>query len=115
MEVKPEVSEVWNFFQDDLQKSWAVSPTQYWKKHSGHGQALANRTKPWLSFQPGNTNTIDLLFDWFGLVCLQIKRKIVSCHTADSKPVKQEVNSTVILSPSVFPVSTIDVGMRPFR
>ncbi len=28
---------------------------------------------------------------------LQIKTKIVSCHTADSKPDKQEVNSTVIL------------------
>jgi hypothetical protein len=28
---------------------------------------------------------------------LQIKTKIVSCHTADSKPVKQEVNGTVIL------------------
>jgi hypothetical protein len=34
---------------------------------------------------------------------LQIKTKIVSCHTADSKPVKQEVNGTVILTPSVFP------------
>ncbi len=34
---------------------------------------------------------------------LQIKRKIVSCHTANSKPVKQEVNSTVILPPLVFP------------
>ncbi len=33
---------------------------------------------------------------------LQIKTKIVSCHTADSKPVKQEVNGTVILSPLVF-------------
>ncbi len=32
---------------------------------------------------------------------LQIKTKIVSCHTADSKPVKQEVNSTVILPPLV--------------
>jgi hypothetical protein len=28
---------------------------------------------------------------------LQIKTKIVSCHTADYKPVKQEVNGTVIL------------------
>jgi hypothetical protein len=28
--------------------------------------------------------------------------KIVSCHTADSKTVKQEVNSTVILPPLVF-------------
>jgi hypothetical protein len=35
---------------------------------------------------------------------LQIKTKIVRCHTADSKPVKQDVNSTVILPPLVFPV-----------
>jgi hypothetical protein len=34
---------------------------------------------------------------------LQIKAKIVSCHTADSKPVKQEVNCTVILSPFSIP------------
>jgi len=34
---------------------------------------------------------------------LQIKTKIVSFHTADSKPVKQEVNGTMILPPLVFP------------
>jgi hypothetical protein len=34
---------------------------------------------------------------------LKIKTKIVSCHTANSKPVKQEVNSTVILPHLVFP------------
>ncbi len=34
---------------------------------------------------------------------LQIETKIVSCHTADSKPVKQEINRTVILPPLVFP------------
>ncbi len=34
---------------------------------------------------------------------MQIKTKNGSCHTADSKPVKQEVNSTVILPPLVFP------------
>jgi hypothetical protein len=34
---------------------------------------------------------------------LQIKTQIVSCHTADSKPVNQEVNCTVILPPLVFP------------
>ncbi len=28
---------------------------------------------------------------------LQIKTIIVSCHTADSKPVKQEVNGIVIM------------------
>ncbi len=32
-----------------------------------------------------------------------MKRKIVSSHTADSKPVKQEVNGTMILPPLVFP------------
>ncbi len=36
---------------------------------------------------------------------LQIKTKIVSCHTADSKPVKQEANSTMILPLLVFPAS----------
>ncbi len=34
---------------------------------------------------------------------LQIKTKMVSCHTADYKPVKQEVNGTMILPPLVFP------------
>ncbi len=34
---------------------------------------------------------------------LQITTKIVSCHTADLKPVKQEVNSTVILPPFSIP------------
>jgi len=43
--------------------------------------------------------TVDLLFDWFGLVCFADKKKFVSCHTADSKPVKQDVNGSVILPP----------------
>jgi hypothetical protein len=48
--------------------------------------------------------TIDLLFDWFGLVCFaNIKKSFVSCYAAYSKPVKQEVNSTVILPPLEFP------------
>jgi hypothetical protein len=34
---------------------------------------------------------------------LQNKTKIVSCYTANSKRVKQEVNGTVILPPLVFP------------
>jgi hypothetical protein len=37
---------------------------------------------------------------------LLIKTKIVISHTADSKPVKQEVNSRVILPPLVFPGSS---------
>ncbi len=46
---------------------------------------------------------IDLLFDLFGIVCFTNKNKIVNCDTADSKPVKQEVNGTAIVSPLVFP------------
>ncbi len=38
---------------------------------------------------------------------IQIKTKIVSYHTADSKPVKQEVNITMILPPLVFPASIL--------
>ncbi len=38
---------------------------------------------------------------------MQIKTKIVSCHTANSKPVKQEVNGKVILPPLVFPSVSI--------
>ncbi len=36
------------------------------------------------------------------LTGLQIKTKIASCHTADFKPVKQEVIGTVILPPLEF-------------
>ncbi len=43
---------------------------------------------------------------------LQIKTKIVSSHTADSKPVKQEVNCTVILPPLVFPARIGEVVVR---
>jgi hypothetical protein len=45
--------------------------------------------------------SVDLLFDWFGLACFANKTKNVSSHTADSKPVKQEVNGTAILPPLV--------------
>jgi len=38
---------------------------------------------------------------------LQTKTKIVCCLTADSKPVKQEMNGTMTLPPLVFPASTL--------
>jgi hypothetical protein len=38
---------------------------------------------------------------------LQIKTKIVSSHKADCKPVKQEVNGTVILPPFSIPCNMI--------
>jgi hypothetical protein len=58
---------------------------------------------------PGNTKggsiTVPLTSCLTGLdyTVLQIKTKIVSIHTVDSKPVKQEVNGTVILPPLVLP------------
>jgi hypothetical protein len=59
--------------------------------------------------RPGNTKegtiTVWLTSCLTGLdkSVLQIKTKIVSCLTANSNPVKQEVNGTVILPPLVFP------------
>ncbi len=60
--------------------------------------------------RPGNTKggkiTVPLSSCLTGLdeSVLQIKTKIVSHHTADSKPVKLETNGKVILPPLVFPV-----------
>jgi hypothetical protein len=64
---------------------------------------------PSANVKPGNTKggsiTVMLTSCLTGLdlSVLKIKTKIVCCHTADSKPVNQEVNSTVILPPLVFP------------
>ncbi len=59
-----------------------------------------------LKYKPGNTKgEVSLLLTscltGLGKSVLPMKTKIVSNHTADSKPVKQEVNSTVILPPLV--------------
>ncbi len=65
-----------------------------------------------LNEEPGNTKggiiTVLLISCLTGLdwSVLQIKTKTVSCHTADSKPVRQGVNGTVILLPLVFPGGT---------
>ncbi len=70
------------------------------------------------SFTPGNTKggsiTVPLTSSLTGLdyPVLQIKTKIVSSHTADSKPVKQEVNGTMTLPPLVFPAYTIALSNR---
>jgi hypothetical protein len=61
---------------------------------------------------PGNTKegsiTVQSTFclTGFDLSVLQIKTKIVNSHTANSKPVKEEVNGTAILPPLVFPGNT---------
>ncbi len=46
---------------------------------------------------------------------MQIKTKNVSCHTADFKPVKQEVNGTVILPPLVFPGKILYLILADYR
>jgi hypothetical protein len=53
----------------------------------------------------GGSITVLLASCWTGLdlSVLQMKTKIATCYTADSKPAKQEVNSTMILPPLVFP------------
>jgi hypothetical protein len=73
---------------------------------------------PGLNLIPGNTKggsiTVPLTSCLTGLgsSVLQMKTKIVSYHTADSKPVKQEANSTVILPPLVFPAYTYDQAAK---
>jgi len=54
----------------------------------------------------GNTKGGSITFG-LDLSVLQIKTKIVSCHTADSKPFKREVSGTVILPPFVFPGQSV--------
>ncbi len=66
-------------------------------------------TRSYLGNTKGGSITVPLTscFTSSDQPVLQIKTKIVSCHTANSKPVKQEVNGTVILPPLVFPVLSI--------
>ncbi len=71
----------------------------------GPYQTLPAKSIAYAGNTKGGSSTVPLTsclngLDWS---VLQIKTKIVSCHTADSKPVKQEVNGTVILPPLVFP------------
>jgi hypothetical protein len=47
------------------------------------------------------------------LSVLQIKTKIVRWHTADSKPVKQEVNCTVIRPPLSIPWLGVQIQPPP--
>jgi hypothetical protein len=74
-------------------------------EHLSRGSLLALHG----SIRPGNIKmgsiTIPLTSCLTGLdqSVLQIKTKIVFCNTADSQPVKQEVNGTGILPPVVFP------------
>jgi hypothetical protein len=81
-------------------------------RHLRHAGLLGLQGPHGLHAQPTGLNTIKLFTgntnadDWFGLVCFANKNKIVTFHTTDSKPVKQEVSGTVILPPLVFPAVT---------
>ncbi len=67
--------------------------------------SLKNVATPSPENTKGGSITVPLTSCLTGLdlSVLQIKTKIVSSHTADSKPVKQEANCTVMLPPLVFP------------
>ncbi len=62
----------------------------------------------------GNTKmgsiTVPLISCLIGLdkSVLQIETKNFSCHTAESKPVKQEVNGILINPPLVFPAGGLE-------
>jgi hypothetical protein len=68
-------------------------------------QFCHHQQSPMQGITKGGPITVPLTscFAGLDLSVLKIKTKIVSCHTADSKPVEQEVNSTKILTPLVFP------------
>jgi hypothetical protein len=64
----------------------------------------------------GGSITVPLTCCLTDIFVLQIKTKTVSCHKADSKPVKQEVNSTVIINPPlVFPGQSQECEMLPVQ
>jgi hypothetical protein len=102
------VATVGGWGQSDFMK-W-LSKIQDW--HDLTSRHLLRRKKT-QRLVPGNTKggsiTVPLTSCLTGvhLSALQIKTTIVSCYTADSKPVKQEVKCTVILPPLVFPACAI--------
>ncbi len=51
----------------------------------------------------GEHCAVDLLFDWFGISCMKTDNFVFIYKTDLSKPVKQEVHSTELLPPLVFP------------
>jgi len=58
---------------------------------------------------------VDLLFDWFGISCMTTDYFCFYLQNRLSKPVKQEVNCTVILPPLVFPaLAYINCGYKKF-
>ncbi len=93
--------------------SYAQSTTVYfkniWQPCTLHQiRTKASTTKPLPGNTKGGSFTVPLTSCSTGLdySVLQIKTTISSCHTADSKPVKQEVNGTVILPPLELPALT---------
>ncbi len=71
---------------------------------SGTGTALIGQNQGMLK---GKYHcTVDLLFDWLGISCMTTDNFCFYLHYLQNrhfKPLKQEVNSTMILPPLVFP------------
>ncbi len=91
-------------FYTNVDERWVASSALFTFLVGWHANLVRQRMLEMLARdKPGNTKggriTVKLTSCLIGLdqSVLQIKTKIVSSHTADSKPVKQEVNGTVIL------------------
>ncbi len=67
--------------------------------------SIENVALPFSGNTKGGSITVPLTpcLTGLDLSVLQMKTKIVSCHTADSKLLKQEINGIVILPRLVFP------------
>ncbi len=101
MILPPSVFPVWT--QDDFFHVLKYRCLNYWPNHSGETWPGPGNTK-------GGSITVLLTscLPSLNYSVLQIKTKIVSCRTTDSKPFKQQVNSTGMLPPLVFPAWTQD-------
>ncbi len=95
-----------------MEASTVDNQKDIYKRNSEKEIQVDGETKRWkeLGNAEGGSIIVPLTSCLTGLDILFCK-KMVSCPTADSKPVKQEVNGTVLLPPLVFPERTLE-GLR---
>jgi hypothetical protein len=85
------------------QTTLGFSPVRYPEQPNHALRCGSGNVYPW-NTKGGSINVpLTSCLTGLGLSVLQIKTKMVSCHTADCKPVKQVVSGTVILPLLVLP------------
>ncbi len=96
----------YNIWPRSLAETVTVAAAEIFPSRRSRESSSRPFTKEFTNKVTGNTKGGSIIvpliscLDWS---VSQIKRKIVSSHTADFQPVKQEFNGTVILPPLVFP------------